>query len=187
METGEVFFTSQPVAEYDKNTDSEMADFVRRSTTAPHSTSRDNSHMVDLDNMETGDVVSVARTAAASGHSTYSGPISPIHRATPPTSPWDSNQIMDLDDTETGDVVFVSQVGAEDEHTPTADAADFVRRSTPSPYPISPRDNNRIMDLDDTETGDMVFTSQANLHGIDSETVSLICCLTSVPSDPSSG
>lgn len=93
---------------------------------------------------------------------------------------------MDLDDKETGDVVFVAQVGTEDEQDSTAGAADFVRRSTPAPYPTFPEDINQIMDLGDTETGDVVFASEANAHHINSETVSRICRLTSAPSDLSS-
>lgn len=140
METGDVFFTSQADTEDDKNTDSEMTDFIRRSTPAPHSASHDSNQMVGVDHTETVDVTSVAQTAAANGHSTYSEPINPIRRSTPPASPQDSSQIMDLDpnNIETGDINFISQADVENESDTDSEMVNFSCRSTSAPHLTPP-------------------------------------------------
>ena len=58
----------------------------------------------------------------------------------------------------------------------------LVRCSTPAPH-LSSQDN-RIVDLDDTETGGVSFVAQTNAEGgdsTDSEAVSLIRYSTSAP------
>ena len=77
-------------------------------------------------------------------------------------------------------MVFQSQ----DEYNANSETVNFICRSTPALDLTSLQDDSQFVDLDDSESGDVVFTSQTDAkdnHSIGSETVSLTCRSTPTP------
>ena len=103
--------------------------------------------------------------------------------ASPQLSPQDDNYIADLNDVEDKDVIFASQADAKDEDTIESETVSLTRHPAPTPHLTPPQDDNQIVDLDSTETEDVIFASQIGVvddHSTVTGVVGAIRCSTPV-------
>ena len=171
-DTGDIVFTLRD----EFNSESETVVFTCPSTSNPHLTPlQDDSRIMDLDGTETRDVEGEPNTGSETASFICNSTSAPTPHI---TSLWDDSRPADLDDTEVDDVASVEQADVEVGHSTDSEAASLIYRPIPAPHLTPSQDDSQIMDLDDMDTGDVVFASQADAGGeynTESETVISIC------------